>query len=102
MPVEVTKQAFFDRLAQHGIQPRSEEEALAMLDASDRLEAKAASIAAENDPVAKALGILGSKTASGPVVSNDSQRQQAAQAYTAALLRNPEAYAGLLVNTIKG
>lgn len=99
LPLAVTKQAFFDRLAQHGIAPRSEAEAQAMLEASDRLETKAAAIAAENDPVARALGIIvGSKTAAAPVADNDLQRKQAAAEYTRALMSNPEAYAGLLVN----
>lgn len=102
-PHEVAKQAFFQRLAEHGISPESAEQAQAMLAASDNLEAKTAAIVSQNDPVNGAISLLlNQKVAASPTTIEQVEQQavlnrkEASARYLNGLLSDPLCYAGAL------
>ena len=73
VPIRIARQTFFNELAKHGVSPVDEEQAIELLEASDRLEAKRAEFKKATDPVNKALrSLLGSKQASAPAAQQQS------------------------------
>lgn len=103
VPDRMRAQAFFSTLAKHGIAPGSEEEAAAMLEASDRLESKLAAARSANNPVNQTLTMLlgERKQASSPnkVVDLEQHKQQIAKEASIQVdnyLQDPHVFGALL------
>ena len=99
VPGRFARMVFFDELAKLGISPADDNQAIALLDASDQLEAKRAAFQAATDPVNRSLNLLlGKKQAATPQrqpaadVRNDAHRK------VAEFLTDPYAYGAVLVN----
>ena len=102
-PELIRKQAFFQRLAEHGITPKSDQEAIRLLQASDVLEAKTASFEQALNPVTRATDMLLGKQAQAPgraAPSIDQERQGAVGSYLQACLQDPVTYAALLTQVV--
>lgn len=111
VPQIIRKHAFFARLAEYGIVPQTEQEAVNLMQASDVLEEKTASMAAKANPVNRALGIIlkdkqtcsNSKVASNPNshdVSLEQNRKEACAEYMQNYLTDPALYGALMTNVL--
>ena len=104
VPLRIARAAFFDQLAKHGISPSDDQQAVALLEASDKLESKRAAFQAANDPVNKGLQMLiGKKEAASPQPQARDLQTIRHEAYrkVAELLADPYVYGAQLVNLVE-
>ena len=100
VPQLIARQAFFERLAKHGVSPQDDEQALDLLNASDRLQAKRAEFAsaqAAHTPTNKALRLLlGDKRASAPTAVQARASVNEVSSKVASLIDDPHVCGALL------
>lgn len=103
VPDRIRKMAFFEQLAAHGIVTENEQDALRMLEASDRLEAKRAAVVRSHDPVTRAIDLLVPKQAAAPAspgLVHDTRQapslDRSVNQKVAMLLQDPLVYGALM------